>query len=484
MNAGAVVALAVVALAVAIGLAARGRKQMDLEQWTVAGRSYGTLLFWVLAAGETYSTFTYLGASGFAYANGGAAFYIAGYGTCAFVLSYFFLPPLWRYAKKHNLVTQADFFTHRFRSPWFGALTAIVGVAFMIPYIEAQLLGLGQIVETTTGIHRVPSMVLAVVLIAVFVYASGMKAAAWVSVLKDILLIGTVLVVGIAIPVHYFGGFGHLIDTVQAQHPGFLGVPAPGSPLGVPWMMSTLLVTSAAFFMFPHALAAMYTAKSEQTIRRNAIYLPLYQILIALTLFVGFAAVLVVPGLKGSATNGALLSLTVKTMPSWVVGLVGGAGALAAIVPISLLLLQSATLLARNVYQGVLRPKTTELGVFRLSRALVVVVTAVALVFAVFQPALLVNLLLTGQNGVSQFFPAIVLGLVWRRLTKAGAATGLVVGVAIVAWTVLASKNTLWGLNPGLLAIVVNVVLTVGVSLATSQRREPAVRAEAAEGVA
>ena len=72
----------------------------------------------------------------------------------------------------------------------------------------------------------------------------------------------------------------------------------------------------------------------------------------------------------------------------------------------------------------------------------------------------------------------------WRRLTKAGAATGLVVGVAIVAWTVLASKNTLWGLNPGLLAIIVNVVLTVGVSLATSERREPAVRAEAVEGVA
>ncbi|MFD2467512.1 hypothetical protein [Amycolatopsis silviterrae] len=48
MNAGAVVALAVVALAVVIGLAARGRKQMDLEQWTVAGRSYGTLLFWVI----------------------------------------------------------------------------------------------------------------------------------------------------------------------------------------------------------------------------------------------------------------------------------------------------------------------------------------------------------------------------------------------------------------------------------------------------
>jgi solute:Na+ symporter, SSS family len=472
----------IVLLAVALGLLSRRGRQMDLEQWTVAGRNFGSLLLWVLAAGEIYTTFTFLGAAGFAYANGGPVFYILGYGALAYVISFFLLPPLWRYAKRHDLVTQADFFTHRFDSRWLGALVAVVGVVFVVPYTEQQLLGLGDIVNTVTDgrVGKATSMVVAFGLVAVFVFVSGLRSTAWTAVLKDVLLVATVLLVGIGLPLHYFGSFGAVVDAVNQQHPGHLALPGSSAGLGVPWLVSTLLLTSMGFYMFPHAFMATYSARSTTAIRRNATFLPFYQVLLLLMFYIGFTALLVVPGLSGPDTNFALLRLVRAGEPEWVQGLVGGAGALAAMVPASALVLGAATLLGRNVYQGLVRPRAGRDEVLRVSRLLVLVVMAVALAFAVGRPSLIANLLLTAYNGVTQFFPSVVLALVWRRTSRAGVAAGVVVGVALVLYLVIGGHDPLWGINAGLVALAANAVVVVAGSLLLPARRGELTGAEEA----
>jgi hypothetical protein len=85
MNGALVGIAAAVVLALGLGfLVGRGR-QMNLEQWTVAGRAFGAPLVFLLMAGEIYTTFTFLGGSGFAYGKGGAAYYILCYGALAYV---------------------------------------------------------------------------------------------------------------------------------------------------------------------------------------------------------------------------------------------------------------------------------------------------------------------------------------------------------------------------------------------------------------
>lgn len=84
---------------------------MNLEQWTVGGRGFGTVFVFLLMAGEIYTTFTFLGGSGWAYGKGGPAFYIIAYGCLAYILSYWLLPAVWTYAKQHKLMSQSDFFT-------------------------------------------------------------------------------------------------------------------------------------------------------------------------------------------------------------------------------------------------------------------------------------------------------------------------------------------------------------------------------------
>ncbi|MGH7659402.1 MAG: hypothetical protein ACRENA_00610 [Vulcanimicrobiaceae bacterium] len=103
------IALGVIAViligTVAIGwLAVRNVKQ-DPTQYIVGGRSLGWVLVWLLMAGEIYTSFTFLGAAGWAYIHGAPAFYILCYGTVAYIISYFMLPPIWRVAKAHGLLT-------------------------------------------------------------------------------------------------------------------------------------------------------------------------------------------------------------------------------------------------------------------------------------------------------------------------------------------------------------------------------------------
>ena len=106
MNAALAIIIAFVALAIGLGLRARRGHDMDLEGWSVGGRGFGTIFIFLLMAGEIYSTFTFLGGAGFVYGSGGAAYYILGYGTLAYVLSYYLLPAVWRYATPRKLVSQ------------------------------------------------------------------------------------------------------------------------------------------------------------------------------------------------------------------------------------------------------------------------------------------------------------------------------------------------------------------------------------------
>src|ERR1700732_5278343 len=181
----------IVALGAAIGFLAGVRRKMSLEQWTVGGRGFGAVLMYLLMAGEVYTTFSFLGASGWAYSRGGPTLYIMAYLTLGYVVSFFMLPQIWEAGRKYGLQTQSDFFMMRYGNKYLAAFVCVVGITFLIPYLQLQLTGLGIIVSIASfdGIGRTPAMVISVVLLAAFVFASGVRAVAWVSVLKDVLML-------------------------------------------------------------------------------------------------------------------------------------------------------------------------------------------------------------------------------------------------------------------------------------------------------
>jgi SSS family solute:Na+ symporter len=467
------VILAFIVVSAVVGVFGRGRGTMDVERWSVGGRRFGVVLVWLLMAGEIYTTFTFLGASGWAYSRGAPAFYILAYGTLGYIISFFLLPPVWRMAKRLGLHTQPDFFLARYGSPALASLAVLIAVVSIVPYLQLQLAGLGMIVEIASAgaISSHLAIVVAFAVTCVFVYTSGIKGIAWVAIIKDITMIVAVAVIGIGLPAMYFGGVGKMFAELMRQHPAHLTLPGATTTMGVGWVISTILLTGTGFYCWPHTFASAFSAKDDHTLRRNAIMMPLYQVPVLLVFFVGFTALLVMPGLENPDT--ALLALVTRSYPGWFAGFIGGAGAVTAMVPAGMLLLGAATLVAKNLYRPLRRREVSEQHLMRATRGFMLVLAIAALLLALWSPRELVMLLILGYDGVAQLFPAIVLGVFVPRATVRPVMMGLVAGIATVMALIWSGHDPFLGLNAGFVGLAVNTAVTVA-AMAVLDVRMPA----------
>lgn len=450
-----------------LGFLARFHHKMDLEQWTVAGRGFGLILVWLLMAGEIYTTFTFLGASGWAYSKGGPVLYVIGYVPLAYIVSFYILPPIWEVGRKYRLQTQADFFEVRYRNKYLAGLVALIGVVCLIPYVQIQLTGLGIIAEVASfgAIQRTPAMVIGFTIVAAFVFVSGVRGVAWVAIIKDILLLFAAIFIGLSVPHIYFGGVGKMFSALAQARPSHLTMPGATPNLGHGWYITTLILMALGFYMWPQWFGAAFTAKSGEILRRNAIVMPLYAITMPLVVFIGFAAVLVLPGLKNGDLS--MLMMVRKTFPAWFLGLIGGAGALTAMIPAAMQLLTGATLYSKNLFKPILAPNMSEQGVATVARIMVLVLTLGALLLAIYTSVTLMGLLLMCFAGVIQLFPGVVLGLFSKRVTTAGVFSGIVAGVVLSVILMVTGRDPWHGMAAGFVGFCLNVVVTAVVTVLT-----------------
>src|SRR3954447_11357687 len=354
MSTDAKVAIAIFVVAMigtlGLGIAAGRGRDTNVEEWSVGGRSFGVILTWVLLAGECYTSFSYLGAAGWAYGYGAPILYLVGYMATGYAAVYLFAPRVWGYAKRHNLISVSDILAHRFESKRFGIAVAAVATIALLPYIQLQIQGMGLVVSALSygEIGLKTAFVIGFVVAAGFVLVSGLRGSAWVSVLKDSLVILTIVFLAVYLPLKLFGGYGHLFARIRTEKPEWLTLPGHDSPgLGVLWFMSTCVLNGVTFTVFPSFVAGYLGSRSPNTIRRNAIFLPLYSVLLLVPVMLGMAALFVVPDLE---TNDlALLTMVTRELPAWVVGIIGVAGALSAIVPMAVFMLCIGTLWGRRV---------------------------------------------------------------------------------------------------------------------------------------
>ncbi|WP_328303769.1 sodium:solute symporter family protein [Streptomyces sp. NBC_00435] len=461
---------------VALGLLAvrgRGGGGGGLAEWSVGGRSLGTVFIWVLMAGEGYTSFSYLGAAGWGYNYGAPVMYVVAYMSCGYAVGYVVGPMLWDYARRHGLVGITDMVAHRYGRPWLGAVVAVLATVFLLPYIQLQITGMGVVVSTVTygAVSLEWAYFIAFAVTTGFVVVSGLRGSAWVSVLKDVLVIGTLGFLAVYVPVHYFGGYGELFDRLATERPQWLTLPGAGSgeggrgKLGVAWFASTTVLNALTVVIFPTTVAGYLGARNADALRRNAILLPAYNVLLFVPMVLGMAALFVVPGLAGAESNLALFKLVVDSLPAWAVGVIGVAAALSSIVPMAVFMLVIGTMWGRSVLS--LAPRWSSGERQKLASQLVVVAAgAIALVLTYIAPNTLVRLSLISYEGMAQLVPMLLLGLVWRRLTVVAAVSGLAAGVAVVCGLVFTGNDPVpsWGVNAGMLALAVNLAVALTVS--------------------
>jgi len=95
------------------------------------------------------------------------------------------------------------------------------------------------------------------------------------------------------------------------------------------------------------------------------------------------------------------------------------------------------------------------------------VITAIALIFAVYSSVTIVSLLLLGYAGVTQFFPGVVLGLFSKRVNGPAVFSGIIAGISAVTFLMLTRRDPWMGWNAGFVGLCLNfaVVATVTVVL-------------------
>jgi solute:Na+ symporter, SSS family len=421
---------------------------MQLNEWGLGGRGFGTFVSWFLLGGDIYTAYTFIAVPALVYATGAAGFYALSYTIMVFPIVFIFAPRLWSVARARGYVSPGEFVRGRHGSQGLGLAVAATGILATMPYIALQLVGIESVL-TVVGIGgtsgnafvRDLPLIIAFAVMAAYTYLAGLRAPALIAFVKDGLIYVTVIVAILYIPGR-LGGWDHIFGVASA-HLASVN-PATGKPYGslvvMPageWAYATLALGSAlALFVYPHAATGVFAAKRRDVIRRNAAMLPAYSLVLGLIALFGYmarATPAVNAGVKAAGGNAQLSVplLFAHMFPSWFAGVADAAFVIGALVPAAVMSIAAANLFTRTIYKELIKPNATPAQETRVARLASLLMKVGALGFALeLDKTFSINLQLLGGIWILQTFPSVVVGLYTRWFHRIALIAGWAAGMA------------------------------------------------------
>ncbi|MCT7317937.1 sodium:solute symporter family protein [Ralstonia sp. CHL-2022] len=459
-------------------------KGAHIEEWGLGGRNFGTWITWFLVGGDFYTAYTVIAVPALVYAVGAYGFFALPYTILVYPIVFLIMPKLWKVAHANGHVTAADAVYGRYGSRSLEFAVALTGVVATMPYIALQLIGM-EVVIKALGLTGELPLAAAFVILALYTYSAGLRAPALIAFVKDIMIYIVVLVAVVLVPAK-LGGYSAVFATAHdafALKGGATGLtlkPAQFLPF------ATLAIGSAlAAFMYPHTLTGIFAARSADTIRKNAVFLPAYTVLLGLIALLGFMAY--AAGIKVTNNNDVVPALFNALFPSWFTGFAFSAIAIGALVPAAVMSIGAANLFTRNFWKPYVAPDLTHAGEEKVAKVISLIVKAGALVFILFLPTkFALDLQLLGGVWIVQTFPSVVFGLfnISNRFRAPALLAGWAAGMIAGSWLAFSDgikpvhtfviggdKYTIY---TGLVALAFNIIVAVVVQLLMGKRGEEA----------
>jgi len=171
-------------------------------------------------------------------------------------------------------------------------------------------------------------------------------------------------------------------------------------------------------------------------------------------------------------------------LPYVISGMVAAGGLAAALSTADGLLLTIANALSHDLYYKMIDPNASAARRVAISKALLLVVALAAAWVASQKPADILFLVGAAFSfAAASFFPALVMGIFWKKATKAGACLGMVSGLAVTGYYMIMTQPWLrgvfnvtspvelwWGIQPisaGIFGVPVGFAVLILVSLVT-----------------
>jgi solute:Na+ symporter, SSS family len=496
----AVIVFSYLAVVLYIGLFASRHRAPDhqAEDYFLAGRALGPMVFLLSLFGTNMTAFTILGSAGHAFANGIVTFGLMASSSALIIpLTLFFIGTrMWALGRQHGFITPVQMFRDRWECGHIGTVIFAVQAALLVPYIIIGVMGGGTALSAITAgwiPYWLGGAVVALVVMS-YVFFGGMRGTAWVNAFQTVLFLsfGAIALVVIGRGV---GGFPAAVQSL-------LDAPQTASLLTreriSPWFFFSYTFIPLSTIAFPHITIFCLTARRMAQFKRTVIFYPLCILAIWLPcVFLGVTANSMrdVPRIQQKLEARQALAAAPASMPAeertalrrrasgddvvpimleryaplWLAGILG-AGIMAAVMASDSQILALSTMFTEDVfafYGG--KSRFGEAVQVQTGRAFVVLLTILAYIVALRAPQSIFDLAVQyAFSGYAALSPLLVAALFWKRSTKWGAlAVALWVALAVVYTARTPGALAWFGLMPVVPMTIMSCVLMIVVSLAT-----------------
>lgn len=407
------------------------RKTHTVGDFFLGGRSIGPWMS-AFAFGTTYFSAVlfigYAGRLGWGYGLH-TMWIVAGNAIVGCLLAWIWIGPRTRtMTARLNAMTLPDFMAVRYQCPFLKILSALIIFVFLVPYSSSVYMGLSYLFETNMHLSYLTALIFMAALTGVYLMMGGYFALTITDFIR-----GIIEWLGVVIMVVYLtsqkGGF--IEATSNLMNPAYS--PALNAPGPIPgWLTlgSLVLITSFGPWCLPQMVQKFYSIKSERDIKIAALVCTLFSIAMAF----------------GAYYTGALTHLYYEKPPqnmdelipmfltehtpaaiSMVILLLVFSASMSSL---SSLVLVSSSAIALDLYSGVINPKASKKSIMALMRVLCGVFVAISLWIALKQPTFIVNLMVISWGVLAgSFIGPYLYGLFWKGTTKAGAISGMLLGL-------------------------------------------------------
>ena len=443
------------ALLLVVALASSRVAKATSEDFFLASRSIGPFLFLMSLFGTTMTAFALVGSTGKAY-NLGVGVYglMASWAAVVHPLMFGLIGlKLWQLGRRHQYVTQVQYFRDRFQSERLGQLLLPLLIVLVIPYLLIGVQGAGITVAAVTkgafptvfvdaagAPSGIPAWLTGAVVCGVvltYVFWGGIRAAAWANGFQTFIFLVVAALTFYTIS-SALGGVEAATAATMAKRPELL---IRGQSIGQAQFLSYGLV-GWSVGMFPHIFQHWMTAKSASTFKLPVIVHPVLVAMVwvpCVMLGIWAAGQLSVPPEKANAVLGIMVAKYTTPVMSGVLT----AGILAAIM--SSLDSQFLCLGTMFTHDVVLRRESMEsaddVRVIWIGRAFVTGVVVVTYLLSLVSNRGIFDLGVWCFSGFSGLTPLVIAALYWRRATRVGAIASVL--AVVVSWTVLFVMDSL-----------------------------------------
>jgi cation/acetate symporter len=503
------------------------------KEFYVAGGGVSPLANGLATAADWMSAASFISMAGIISFNGyDGSVYLMGW-TGGYVLLALLLAP---YLRKFGKFTVPDFIGDRYYSNVARSVAVFCALIVSFTYVAGQMRGVGLVFSRFLEVEINTGVIIGMVIVLFYAVLGGMKGITYTQVAQYCVLIFAFMVPAIfisiqmadtAIPQIGFGSKGtdgiYLLDKLDGLHRelGFHEYTSGSkSTLDMLFITAALMVGTAGL---PHVIVRFFTVKKVSDARKSAAWAlifiaVLYTTAPAIALFSRTNLIETVSNVEYNKmpqwftnwedtgllvfddknndgviqyvgdpkTNEltidkdimVLANPEIANLPNWVIALVAAGGLAAALSTAAGLLLVISASVSHDLIKKMIKPNISEKGELRAARLSAVVAVIIAGYFGINPPDFVAaTVALAFGLAAASFFPAITMGIFYKKMNKEGAIAGMVVGIVLMLFYMLkfkfdwfggGAKEDWWfGISPegfGTVAMLINFVVAIVIS--------------------